>query len=1347
MNGLRAWLVLVVLITTSGGANAADPYVPPVLEPWRGWVLDRHPEVHCPPHYDNGAIRPCAWLSTLDIDLTHTGGRFEAEVEVFAEADVLLPGGGEQWPSDVRSSSGPAIVTRLDERPRVRLAPGRTTLTGTFLWKDLPDSIALPRQHGLLALRVDGAAVAQPLIDGDKLWLGKAAGAGDAVPNDALTVRVYRRLSDGVPMTLDTFVDLSVAGSHRIVSLPGAMPEGFVATGMDMDVPARLEPNGDLKVQIEPGEWHVRLFSRALGAPTVFQAAPANAPWPAEEIWGFSADRALRSVSVEGATPIDLSQTDAPFKDLPAFVVTATSELKLIEQFRGDPNPSPNEFLLARNIWLAFDGASYTVQDMIDGNVARPTRLAARFIPGRVTVDDAPQLITQLGDAQPGIELPSGTHRIVATSELAREQLDTAVGWDADVARLSGELHLPPGWRLLWTHGVDRAPTAWLASWTLWDIFLVVITAVLALRLLGRGAAVLAVLTLIVVYQEPNAPTLTWIVLLLLLAVLRVARARFSQIARLSYVVVLAATVIVVLGFAIDSFRMALYPQLENESVIGFGPPQLDAAAPMLDEGRMRGNDGPMESLAVSSKVASAPPPRQAAPRTASARTYEANTQVQTGPGVPTWRWHEEALIWDGPVTAAQPIALVLSPPWLTRTLHVVGPLLLLLLAAVLVSAMLPPQIALPAWLKRLARTAPAGLLVAVFGSVAAPDARADIPSAQLLGELERRLTEAPDCLPACAAIDHANVQLASDTLTVVLKINAATAVALPLPATSPEWWPAIARDGDRAAVVGRDAGGQLAIAVTQGQHRIELSGSVAQIDRFELPFPMRVGAVTLDLEGWRAYGAQDGHLRGASLQFERDAPAATGRATASRSASLAPDPIAPYFTLGRVIEFGLQWRIHTELTRVAPRSGSIPFAVPLVPGEALQDGRVRVENDRITGVLAPDQQTLAWESTLATTPTLQLVAPPLEQWSEQWTLIPSNFWHVDYTGLAPLKLASGVAAGPRFAPQPGDTLNVQISRPTPVPGETITVERVDLTDLPGARARRSTLSLSLLSSQGGNFAVRVPTDARILGITINGAPQPIPTAGAELPLPVVPGRQAAEIVWEAPRAIGAMTRTSAVELPGNAYNVGLHVTLPTDRWPLFVGGPRLGPAVLFWGVMLVVVGVALLLARIPGLPLTTLDGVLLGLGMSLCNLPSTMLVAAWLLILLVRQRSADRLGTVSDSGFKIIQVLIALTSIVALSALVASVPQGLLGTPSMQIVGNGSSAFDYHWFQDRSHQTLPQAFIVSLPMWAYRVAMLAWSLWLTFAIVRWVRWGWAAYSSGGIWRRGPTDDLTSSPR
>ncbi len=187
-----------------------------------------------------------------------------------------------------------------------------------------------------------------------------------------------------------------------------------------------------------------------------------------------------------------------------------------------------------------------------------------------------------------------------------------------------------------------------------------------------------------------------------------------------------------------------------------------------------------------------------------------------------------------------------------------------------------------------------------------------------MLGELEKRLTQPPDCLPACAAVEHATVKLNGDALIVKLDINAARTVAVPLPATAAQWWPLDARDGDRPAVISRDESGQLSIALKEGAHSVELTGPVAHVDRFELPFPMPPGGVTLDLKGWRAYGEQNGHLRGAALQFEREAPTLAGRS----AASLAPEPIAPYFRLSRTFEFGLEWRIqhHARTNRTANR-------------------------------------------------------------------------------------------------------------------------------------------------------------------------------------------------------------------------------------------------------------------------------------------------------------------------------------------------------------------------------------------------------------------------------------------
>jgi hypothetical protein len=36
-----------------------------------------------------------------------------------------------------------------------------------------------------------------------------------------------------------------------------------------------------------------------------------------------------------------------------------------------------------------------------------------------------------------------------------------------------------------------------------------------------------------------------------------------------------------------------------------------------------------------------------------------------------------------------------------------------------------------------------------------------------------------------------------------------------------------------------------------------------------------------------------------------------------------------------------------------------------------------------------------------------------------------------------------------------------------------------------------------------------------------------------------------------------------------------------------------------------------------------------------------------------------------------------------------------------------------------------------------YRLAMLAWAMWISVALVgRWLPWAWASFGEGGLWRR-----------
>ncbi len=94
--------------------------------------------------------------------------------------------------------------------------------------------------------------------------------------------------------------------------------------------------------------------------------------------------------------------------------------------------------------------------------------------------------------------------------------------------------------------------------------------------------------------------------------------------------------------------------------------------------------------------------------------------------------------------------------------------------------------------------------------------------------------------------------------------------------------------------------------------------------------------------------------------------------------------------------------------------------------------------------------------------------------------------------------------------------------------------------------------------------------------------------------------------------------------------------------------------------------------------------------------------------------------------------------TLTALAILVFAVHEGLMGTPDMQISGNGSSTELLQWFDDRTGPIAEQPYVFSVPMLAYRGAMLAWALWLAVSLLRWLRWGWLSFSEGGFWKSAP---------
>jgi hypothetical protein len=193
----------------------------------------------------------------------------------------------------------------------------------------------------------------------------------------------------------------------------------------------------------------------------------------------------------------------------------------------------------------------------------------------------------------------------------------------------------------------------------------------------------------------------------------------------------------------------------------------------------------------------------------------------------------------------------------------------------------------------------------------------------------------------------------------------------------------------------------------------------------------------------------------------------------------------------------------------------------------------------------------------------------------------------------------------------------------------------------------------------------------------------------------------------------------------------------------LFVFGRGVGPTVLYWGELVLFVIAALIVGGLRLTHLPARDWLLLGVGLSSFSWLVLAVFALFIGAFEWRARSAP----MSDPlRFRALQAALAVLAIAAVLAVVAAVPQGLIAHPDMRISPQAGGN-ELSWFVDAAHGTLPVTGVVSVSLWWYKLAMLAWALWLSFALTRWMRWAWQVYTRDGLWQRGATADPGGAPQ
>jgi len=149
-------------------------------------------------------------------------------------------------------------------------------------------------------------------------------------------------------------MNIDVSGTAREVFLgPVLSPQTFIPVEISSSLPARLEQDGRLRIQVRPGQWKVAVTGRHVGPLSTLRfTPPEDGFWPQEEIWVFDAKPNLRVVEVEGVPPIDPLQTSLPeqWRRFPAYRIQAGDTMVLKEIKRGDPHPAPDQLTLQRQI-------------------------------------------------------------------------------------------------------------------------------------------------------------------------------------------------------------------------------------------------------------------------------------------------------------------------------------------------------------------------------------------------------------------------------------------------------------------------------------------------------------------------------------------------------------------------------------------------------------------------------------------------------------------------------------------------------------------------------------------------------------------------------------------------------------------------------------------------------------------------------------------------------------------------------------------------------------------------------------------------------------------------------------
>lgn len=1340
-NPLLCVLAIGLLLSPIGKAQTSnEKKLPAELLEWVDWATWDDMSSTVPSGYNDRNKRMPVWSSSLNLAVNDTKAEFTFQITVYHASWVDLPGDRSAWPVSVLVNDEPVAVMAKNATPSIYLKPGDWSVTGSFRWVEMPQSITLPKSIGILNLTRNGSAVEIPSWDTNgKLWLKRTT--KEAADKNYLSTQVYRNLADGSPMWLYTDVELTVTGKSREEELGAIVPEGWKISSITSPIPCAVDDQGLLKTQVRAGKWIISLTAFTTNPVDTIKYAEGVKPLASEEIISLQNQPNFRLVEFSNILAVDVAQTTFPdkWRDLPVHLWENTKPFNVVEKMRGMGQKKPAGIVISRDFWLDEDGKRLTYRDVIDGSSLQTWRLDAaegqRL--GAAKIGGESQLITKNPtNGATGVEIRVRDLKLESVGRMDRQSQISATGWQHDAESLKGRLFLPPGWRVFAVFGPDSSHGDWLTSWSLLDVFFLLIFTVAICRLWGWKLGLLAFVAFVLSYHEAGSPRLTWLLLLCVLVLYQaLPLGKAKQLVKAITYVAAIFVFIVLVPFFKTQIQQALYPQLESHSIVGtynytteggsYAQTNQSVQGSLHSRGRRSDSFSQRSSLNLGLSAPSAIKFTKGGKNF----KYDSKAKIQTGPAVPEWSWRSISFGWSGPVSADEKISLVLIPLWLQRILTVLRVLLLItLLYSLLRQMRVKRGSSVNSKASPMMKSSTVTVvMIALMSLSLAVNTQAQVPDEKTLSQLRDRVAAEPAEINQLAEIPEVDLRLDGRNLSMDVIIHVAQKTAVPLPGKLPAWAPiSVKVDGLEDVPVSR-VNNYLWVVLDAGTHRVTVNGLVPAGD-WEWSFLLKPQYVDIQAPGWALTGVKPNGIPEAQVFFVEQNRSEDAEAAYDRK------DFNPILKVNRALELGLIWQSTTTVHRLSPVGKAISISLPLLPGERILSPGLNAKNGRIEIRLGAQQKVISWESELTQSQELKMEAEVNDQWVEQWQVIVSSVWNLTLGGLDPIFENRASDIVPIWKPWPGESVTLQVSRPEAIAGETMTIRQAIHKINLGSRQRTSSLKLSLQTSLGSDFVLILDPKAEVSSLQLNGVETPVRKEGDKVIVPLRPGEQVINLDWKTPSSLSFKSLGDEVKLPVDCANTSTIISLSSDdRWVLWADGPRRGPAVRLWPVLIAVILFGFVLGGVKHSPLRSYEWVFLLLGLTQIPLMAGFFIVGWLFWVSLRGRYGQYLPSVA---FNFNQLAIIGGVIPVVVILLVVLHKGLLGEPEMRILGEGSIAGSLKWFQARGEgSALPVPSVYSVSIWFYRAFMLVWAVWLAFAVLRWARWAWTQLREDGFWK------------